>query len=130
MGLDRLSRGTQNIRIPDSVNQKLAWFSRKSSFGERTACPPVCGLRPFAASALTPENLQAFAKTLLSRPSGKFWLFDYVPDVESRPTVSINLFHHTVSDSADSFRGLLGANVILPDEKNHALNKLEGMSQH
>jgi len=81
-------------------------------------------------SEKTPENLQIFAEMFLSQSLSSFWLFNDVPDVERRPTVSVNLFHHTVSDSANSFRGLLGANVILSDEKNHALNKLEGMSQH
>jgi len=54
-----------------------------------------------------------------------FWLLDYVPDVERRRTVPINLLHETIFDSANSFRGLLRANVRLSDVKNHALNKLE-----
>src|ERR1700730_12745538 len=62
--------------------------------------------------------------------SSSLWLRDYVLYVERRPTAWIRLFHETISDSANSFRGLLGANVILPDVKNHAGNKLEGMSQH
>src|SRR5438105_4439057 len=57
-------------------------------------------------------------------------LLDYVPDVERRQTVSISLFHHTVSDSANFFGGPLGANVILPDQQHHVLNKLERVSQH
>ena len=59
-----------------------------------------------------------------------FWLLDYVPDVERGRTVSINLFHQTVSDSANFFGGLLGANIIFADQQHNALHKLEGMIQH
>src|SRR6266404_834670 len=57
-------------------------------------------------------------------------LLDYVPDVETGRTVSVKLFHQTVSDSANFFGGLLGANIIFADQQHHALNKLEGMIQH
>ena len=55
-------------------------------------------------------------------------LLDYV--LERKPIAVIGLFHQTIFDGANFFRGLLGANVIFADVKNHALNKLEGMSQH
>jgi len=59
-----------------------------------------------------------------------FRLLDQVSDVERKPTGLISFFHHTVSDPADFFGGLLGANVIFADVKNDVLNKIEGMSQH
>jgi hypothetical protein len=59
-----------------------------------------------------------------------FRLLDYVLYVEGKPTGLISFFHQTIFDPANFLRGLLRTNVILPDVKNHALNKLEGMSQH
>ena len=59
-----------------------------------------------------------------------FRFLDYVLYVEGKPTGLISFFHQTIFDPANFLRGLLRANVILPDVKNHALNKLEGMSQH
>jgi len=55
---------------------------------------------------------------------------DYILYVEGKPTGLISFFHQTIFDPANLLRGLLGANVIFTDVKNHAPNKLEGMSQH
>ena len=62
--------------------------------------------------------------------SGNFRLLDYILHVQGKPTGLISFCHHTIFDSANFFRGLLGTNVIFADVKNHVLNKFEGMIQH
>jgi hypothetical protein len=131
---DRLSRDTQIIRIPLLVNENLQIFVNPAR--EPHAPSPQ---RTFLVSA---NRTSALVVIIIGAQSGigiyvrappisaNFWLLDYVPYVERGRVISINFFHQTIFDPADFFRGLLGANVSLPNVKNHVLNKLERVSQH
>ena len=118
-----LSRDSQHKGCAEFVNHKSARFSQipaKQVPGlqirrTRLQRGPLC-----LAASRSP-------KSTLSRVTR---LLDRVPHINRWRTVSIDLLHYPISDSANLFRGLPRTNITFPNKKNDVLNKFERMGQH